>query len=123
MGSAVGVPIPEMQGNKLLGYKRDSEGNTVITKLNETMLQQISATGKGLYVRDDNTGSALPRIIEQIGKMQKKEYAAKLFSDYDSKYHWFLFPAFLLLLLEFFTSEKRSVWWDKLNLFESKKEE
>jgi len=53
--------------------------------------------------------------------MQKKEYAAKLFSDYDSKYQWFLFPALILLLLEFFTSEKRSVWWDKLNLFESKK--
>jgi Ca-activated chloride channel homolog len=123
MGSAVGVPIPEMQGNKLIGYKRDVDGNTVITKLNETMLQQISATGKGLYVRDDNSGSALPRIIEQIGKMQKKEYAAKLFSDYDSKYQWFLLPAFLLLLLEFFTSEKRSVWWDKLNLFDSKKEE
>lgn len=123
MGTSEGVPIPEMIGNKLAGYKRDSEGNTVITKLNETMLQQISATGKGLYVRDDNSGSALPRIIEQIGKMQKKEYAAKLFSDFDTKYQWFLFPAFILLILEIFTSEKRSIWWDKLNLFETKKEE
>lgn len=120
-GSEAGSPIPDIDGNILKGYKRNAEGNTVITRLNEPMLQQISAITKGFYVREDQTGSGLIRISDSIGNLKKTEYASKTFTDYDSKFQWILFPCLILLITEIFISEKRSKWWDKLKLFENKK--
>jgi Ca-activated chloride channel family protein len=117
MGSPDGVPIPEGSPGRNLGYKRDAEGNIVVTRLNETMLQEIVAAGKGTYVRDDNSNSALGRLYESIGKMERKVYAGKVYTDYESYFQWFIFISILLFLIEMLLSERRSLWWDKINLF------
>ena len=49
--------------------------------------------------------------------MQKKEYGSKMFTDYEDRFQYFLAIALLLLILDFFISERRSKWWDKINLF------
>ena len=46
IGSTDGTPIPVYQRGQMTGYKKDRDGNTVVTKLNETMLQQIAASGE-----------------------------------------------------------------------------
>jgi Ca-activated chloride channel family protein len=121
MGSPEGVPIPEYAGGSQSGYKKDAEGNTVITRLDEASLQQIAASGKGLYVRDDNSFTALERINEQIQKLDKTVYGGKIYSDYESRYMYMLIPAFVLLLAEILLSNKKNIIWDKLDLFHQKK--
>lgn len=117
MGSPDGVPIPEGPTGRNQGYKRDGEGNMVVTRLNETMLQEIAAAGKGTYVRDDNSNSALGRLYDSIGKMEKKVYAGKVYTDYESYFQWFIFISIVLYILEMMLSDRRSLWWEKLNLF------
>lgn len=117
MGSSQGAPIPVYNKGQLLGYRKDKEGNTVVTKLNETMLQQLAALGNGTYVRATNTQVGLDILFGEINKMQKKEYGSKMFTDYEDRFQYFFGIALLLLILEFFISERRSKWWDKLNLF------
>ncbi len=107
MGSAEGAPIP-VSGNT---FKKDKEGNTVITKLNAQALTEIAAEGKGLFVRASTSQVGLNQLYAEINKLQKTDYDSKEFSDYEHQYMYALIPAFLLLLLELLLNNKRSNFW------------
>lgn len=121
MGSPSGSPIPIYKNGTQVGFKKDSEGNTVITKLNEPMLQEIASTGNGAYVHASNSETGLGAILDEINKLEKKNYESKMYSDYDDKFYYFLAAALLLLLLEFLINERKSKWIEQLNLFDTKK--
>ena len=110
MGSAEGAPIPVAGGN----FKKDNEGNVVITKLNEAMLTEIAAAGKGIYVRSTNSQIGLNVIYDEINKLEKTEYESKSFTDYEDRFQYFLFPALLLLVLEILLSDRKSRLIEKI---------
>jgi Ca-activated chloride channel family protein len=85
------------------------------------MLQEIAATGKGIYVRANNTEVGLKKIMEEIDKMQKKEFEAKIYSDYEDQYQYFIAVALLFMLGELFIFERRSKWLMKLDIFGERK--
>ncbi|HOH98903.1 MAG TPA: VWA domain-containing protein [Bacteroidales bacterium] len=117
MGLPEGGPIPVFKGNILQGFKKDQSGNTVVTRLNEVMLQQIAAAGNGIYVRASNEDPGLDRIFDRMSKLEKSTFDAKTFSDYDSHYHYFVIIALLLLAIDIFISERRSRWFRHFNPF------
>lgn len=117
MGSPEGSPIPVYQNGKPIGYKKDKENNTVITKLNEVMLQQLAMSGNGTYVRATNSQTALNSIFSAINKMDKQSFGTQMYRDYESRFQLFLAPALLLLIIEIFISTNKSKWWTKINLF------
>lgn len=121
MGMPEGAPIPIVSGEKIVDYKKDSEGNTVISKLNEVNLEKIAAAGNGIYVRSTNSRNGLKRISQEIDKMQKKEFESKVFSDYQGRYYYFFAIALVLMIFELLISEKRSKWVQKINLFNEEK--
>lgn len=117
MGLPTGTPIPIFKNGIAAGFKLDADGNTVVTKLNETMLQEIAVAGKGMYVRANNTEIGLNKILEEIDKMEKKEFDAKIYSDYEDHFHYFIAFALILLISEIFIFERRGKWFRKLDLF------
>lgn len=117
MGSVDGAPIPLYRGGVKEGYRKDNEGNTVVTKLNEQMLQEIAAAGNGIYVRASNADAGLNNVIDAIDKLEKKEFESKMFSDYEDRFQWFIAAAVLLLVIEFLLTERKSKLYQKLNLF------
>ena len=121
MGSPNGSPIPIFRGGIRIGFKKDKEGNTVITKLNEQILSEIASAGNGIYVHATNAETGLSTIIDRVNQLEKKNFESKIFSDYDDKYLWFLIPACLLLTLDLFLNERKNKWWNQLNLFGEKK--
>lgn len=120
MGSPGGSPIPVYRGNAKSGFLQDRSGNTVITKLDDAMLQQIADAGKGKFVRATNSDDGIGLIMNEINGMEKKEFASKLFTDYEDQFQYFLGLALLFLLLEFVISERRSEFIARLNLFGEK---
>lgn len=120
MGSQQGSPIPIYQDGKQIGFRTDNAGNTVVTKLDETMLKEIAAAGNGSYVRATNANAGLKIIMSEIDKMEKKEFGSKSFKDYEDRFQLFLIIAFVLLIIEFFISNRRSSKLDGINLFETK---
>lgn len=120
LGSIEGTPIPEYSGVQNIGYKKDINGNTIITKLNEVMMKEIASAGKGSYAHDNSTSTALNAIFTKINSMDRVEFGTKMYTDYESRFQYFVAAAVLLLLLEAFITNKRSKWWDRLNLFEEK---
>lgn len=121
MGSAEGSPIPIFVNGKQAGFHTDSAGHTVVSKLNEDMCKEITAAGQGVYVRATNANSGLNIVMSQIGKVQRKTYDSKNFKDFEDRFQIFLAVAFLLLIIEFFISNRKSLRLSGLKLFEVKK--
>ncbi len=121
MGSAEGSPIPYYKGTTREGFRKDKEGNTVITKLNETILQEIAATGKGVYVRASNSDAGLMNVLDAIDKLEKKQFDSKLYKDYEDRFQWFVAAAFVFLLIDLFITERKSKIFQRLNLFKNEK--
>ena len=122
MGLADGAPIPTYnQYGKMTGYRKDRQGQTIITKLNESMLQQIAIQGKGLYVRANNSNVGLEKIYNDINKLEKTEIEAKVFSDYEDQFQWFVGLAIILIIANTFISTGTKNWEHKFNFFDRKK--
>lgn len=121
IGSAEGSPIPVEGKNGSTYYKQDNKGNTVISKLNETMLQEIATAGKGVYVHATTADVGLTKIMDEIDKMEKKQYDEKIYSDYEDQFQYFIAFAIIFLLWELFIFERRSKWFSKLDLFGERK--
>ena len=121
MGSEKGGPIPVYKNGAQIDFRKDNAGNTVVTKLNESMLKEIATAGNGSYVRASNANAGLGIIMDEIDKMEKKEFGSKSFKDYEDRFQIFLIIALFLIVLESFISNRRSTKLDGINLFESKK--
>jgi Ca-activated chloride channel family protein len=110
IGSPEGSPIVDPATGEL---KKDEQGNTVISKLNEAELQQLSDATNGRYVRLDNLDDALITMTQQIDSVEKKSMSDAELVDYISYFQWFLGIAFFFLVFEFFFSERRAAVREK----------
>jgi Ca-activated chloride channel family protein len=116
LGSPEGVPIPVYSSQRTaIGFKKDNSGNTILTKLNETVLEEIASQGNGKYYRGNNYEDYLDKIFQELSSIEKTEFGTKKVTDYEDRFHYFLAPAILLLILEFFISESKSKLFSKLN--------
>ncbi len=120
MGTPEGAPIPVGAENSN-DYKKDKSGNTVVSKLDEATLQKIAIAGGGEYIPANNTQAGLNKLFEKVEKLNKKEYEAKIYSEYNEQFQYFFGFALILLLIEFFIVEKKSKWLNSLKIFEIKK--
>ena len=103
IGSPEGKMIP-FEGD----YLRDKEGNPVVTRLDEAVLQDVAAAGKGLYVRAGNSEFGLNPIIEEIARLDDEEYYSIVFEEYDELYMYFFAMALFFFVLEMLIGERRS---------------
>jgi Ca-activated chloride channel family protein len=122
MGLPDGAPIPlyDRNGNRL-GFKKDKQGKTVVTKLNEDMLRQIAAAGDGSYVRANNATTGLSKVLDDINKIQKQEIETRQFTDYEDRFQIFLAMALILLLVELLIADRKGKLTDKFDLFGKEK--
>jgi Ca-activated chloride channel family protein len=120
VGSSSGAPIPLKQNGVFVEHKKDQNGEVVITKLNETILNEIAKEGKGKYILGNNTNETIDEIEKIITNAEKKEYETKEFSDFKDQFQWFIGLGLLFLILEAFMFEKKTKWIQKLNLFNEK---
>lgn len=114
MGDPKGAPIPVEGTNN---YMKDKEGNVVITKLNEQMAQEIAAAGHGMYIRADNTNTALKALQKEIEKMNESELDSKVYSEYDERFQTFAWIALILLLVDFMVLSRKNRIFGKVKLF------
>lgn len=121
VGLPQGAPIPVVSSNGQRNYIKDEQGNVVISKLDSDMLGKIASAGNGAFVQANNIQFGLNNIFDQIKKMNKAEYEAKVFSEYESQYQWPMGIALLLLLIELLIFERKTKLSGKLQLFQVKK--
>ena len=123
MGLDEGAPIPLYnQYGKRTGYKKDKEGNVVITKLDDNILRQLAEIGDGIYVRASSSNVGLDKIYDDISKAKKSEIEANVFTDYDDQFQWFIGAAIILLIIEILISSGKKKWESNFKFFELKDE-
>jgi Ca-activated chloride channel family protein len=116
MGLPQGGPIPDYS-NGMKSYRKDREGNTVVTKLDEPMLQKIAEAGKGAYIRANNAQVGLNNLFSEVNKMEKSELETQIYADYDDKFQYFIGLALFLILLDFMVLERKNKYLKNFKLF------
>lgn len=103
VGSPEGKPIP-LNGELI----KDKDGNIVVTRLDETVLKDISAEGNGLYVRAGNSEFGLNPIIDEIERMEDERYNSVVFEEWDEQFMYFFAIAMLFFVIEMLIGDRRS---------------
>jgi Ca-activated chloride channel family protein len=117
VGSEKGGPIPLKKNGIVMSYKKNQSGETVITKLNKKTLVDIAKNANGTYVDGKNTNSVTETISDILDKMDKKEFEAKEFAEYEDQFQWFLGLGLFFLILDILFLERKTAWLKRLNLF------
>lgn len=117
VGSPSGEPIPIVKNGRTVGYKKDKEGNTVITKLNESKLQQVALAGNGSYIRSNNSNFGLDILLREMNKMEKAELGSTLYSHFEDRFQLFLWIALVFFVLEQLLTERKYNWLNTQSLF------
>ncbi len=114
IGKPEGSPIPIPGTNN---FRKDRQGNVVVSKLNEDMCKEIAGAGNGIYVRCDNTNTAMRAIENEVEKLATAEIETKVFTDYNEQYQSFVFLALLLLTIDFFIFTRKNKRLSRIRLF------
>jgi Ca-activated chloride channel homolog len=120
MGLPDGAPIPIYNSGVQIGFKKDRQGNTIISRLNDELLKEIASAGKGIYVRANSSQSGIKEVFDQINSLEKAEYDSRIFSDYEDRFQFFILAGLLLLIFEMLIADRKSRLAGKLNIFQPK---
>jgi Ca-activated chloride channel family protein len=114
IGKPEGSPIPLPGTNS---FRKDREGNVVVSRLNEDMCREIAQAGGGLYVRCDNTNTATKAIQKELDKLATQEIETQVYTDYNEQFQSFALIALLLLVIDFFIFNRKNKAITRLDIF------
>lgn len=105
-GSPEGAPVPEVDpAGNIIGYKQEG-GQPVITRLDETTLQEIARIGRGEYYRAAPDGSELDRLVAALGELQQGALGAQLDVRRIERYQLPLAAAVFLLVVSWLIPDR-----------------
>lgn len=122
IGSVEGAKIPVYVNDRKADYKRDDNGEYILSKLNEDILQQIAEAGNGQYFRITGAKDEASDVLTALSTLEKRRFEDHIVAEYAQQFQYFLAIALLLLLIEFFTSERKNTRWAGWNIFGQEKE-
>ena len=87
---------------------KDKDGNIVVTRLDEAVLQDVAAAGDGVYVKAGNSEFGLNPIIDEIRKMEDERFSSVVFEEFDEQFMYFLGIALFFFVLELLIGDRKS---------------
>ena len=119
----IGIGTPEGAPIKIDGeFVKDEDGQMVVSKLGEQMLEQIATITDGAYVRATKQSIGLEEIVKSINEMEKSELSTVRYEEYNEQYQYLLAVALSLLLLESLILSRRNHRLRKFNIFREERE-
>ena len=115
IGSPDGSPIPEERGSN--HFRKDKDGNVIVTRLKEQMCQEIAKAGNGMYIRVDNSNSAEKILNEEISKLAKTDVESQVFTDFDEQFQALAWIVLILLVVEMLILERKNPLFKNIRLF------
>jgi Ca-activated chloride channel family protein len=99
-GSPDGEPIPQYdQLGSLIGFKKDQNGETVLTRLDEYSLEQIASITSGRYFTAMADGREVGFLANEISELQTSELESRFETRGIERFQWFLGIAILALII------------------------
>ena len=114
VGAPDGSPIPVKGRND---FRRDKDGNVVVTRLNEQMCQEIAKAGDGMYVRVDNTNNAERALNAEINKLAKADVETQVYTEFDEQFDVLAWIALILLAADVMLLNRKNPIFKNVKLF------
>lgn len=119
---AIGIGTPEGAPIEINGeFIKDENGEMVVSKLNEKMLEDVALSTGGAYIRSSNKSLGLQEIIDLVNKTEKKRFKSVQFEAYSEKYQIFIVIAIILLLIEVSILNRKNRVLARFNIFTKKR--
>jgi len=101
IGNPSGELIPERTtAGSIEGYKKDKQGETVLTQLDERTLDEMASASGGKYLPATREGLELKVLYNEISGMEKKMIKGEFIETKKERFWIFLCGALLALLLD-----------------------
>lgn len=97
IGEEKGAPIPVGNGE----YKKDENGNIVMTSFNRSVLENLASIGNGSFYHLGQQGDIVEDVVAELNKLEGKDFEDFDMSNFNSYFYWFALAALLLLFVEF----------------------
>ncbi len=97
------------RGSKIMtrsGFKKDRNGNEVISKLNSSSLKELAARTGGKYFKINESQNDISRLVNTIRNIEGELRDTKKMDVSANKYYYFLALALFLMVIDFLTSVK-----------------
>jgi Ca-activated chloride channel family protein len=108
-GTEKGAPIPVRDRmGYLSGYKKDRQGQTILTQVKGDTLRELAKAGQGSFYHASIGGNHLKDLVEDINALEKSEFESQIATQYEERFQIVLFFGLLLALAEFFISERKA---------------
>ena len=86
VGTPEGGQIPIKQNGRIAGYKKDVDGSTVITKLNDETLKEIAQKTSGTFMYGSKTDEVLQLVDQTLQKVEKTDFESQQIADFQSQF-------------------------------------
>jgi Ca-activated chloride channel family protein len=108
VGSPEGRPIPvrDLKGD-VVEYRKDPEGQIVVSRLDERSLAEVASDTGGRYFRATTSENELDQIYDEVSHMEKKQLESRLFQNLDDQFQYPLALAIVCLIAEAWITERR----------------
>jgi Ca-activated chloride channel family protein len=122
MGLSQGVRIPASGNSYDRDYRRDKEGNFVVTRLNEQMLRDIAEAGNGKYYHASSPDMGLNNMLAELNKLNKAGSEYSDYSEYEEQFPGVIWIVLGLLILEFLLLERKNKFLKNIKLLDNSKQ-
>ena len=122
IGQEAGTTIPIKIDGTVDSYKKDINGDVVITKRNSDFLLKIASSSKGEYIDGNFTEDALELVKTKLDKIDKSEFESSQFVEYKQQFQIFILLSLLFIISDIFIFQTKTKWIQHLNLFNENKE-
>jgi len=107
-GTEKGAPIPERDGMGFLrGYKKDAQGQTVLSTVKGDALKALAQKGQGSFYHAAFGGNHLQKIVEDINQLEKTQFESEIATQYDERFQIFVLLGIIFALLELYLGDRR----------------
>ena len=122
VGQDSGSTIPIKVNGRIDSYKKDNNGEVVITKRNSEILNNIASSSGGEYIDGNITEEALENVKVKLDKIDKSEFETSQFVEYKQQFQIFILLALLFIIMDIFIFQTKTKWIQNLNLFNENEE-
>jgi len=102
------------------GYKKNKQGQTVMSKLDEQLLIKISNSTAGKYYRAEKGIIPVSRLVHELKGLDKEKLSSNMSRQYEDRFQYLIAAGLLLLLLDVFISERKNLLFSKWSLFKNR---
>jgi Ca-activated chloride channel family protein len=108
IGSKSGEPIQKFDANgEPSGFVTDAEGNYVMTRIDEALLQEVAQSTGGRYVKVDPEKFSLDEVRTMLEDLSRSQREDEIEIHRDEAFAFFLIPGLAFLLLSLLLPERR----------------